>query len=216
LLLPGIPCNHAFSEARGIDRTARHVSELIDQASRHGFDMERLIGICAKGCLAARFGNSTSAIESLRYGLSEMREKGYMVFVPFFQAELAEILRLAGRIEDGLVEIEAALHAPVDTSYQWLETEATRVKAQLLSRRSVTDHAAAEHLFLQSIERARNRQTLYWELRSATSLAEFWMARGRPFEVSELLAPIYSRFTEGFTTPDLRRAKHLLGLSGVS
>ena len=49
-----------------------------------------------------------------------------------------------------------------------------------------------------------------WELRAATSLARLWRDRGRRAEASELLAPVYGWFTEGFDTADLKNAKALL------
>jgi predicted ATPase len=47
-------------------------------------------------------------------------------------------------------------------------------------------------------------------LRAATSLARLWGEQGRREEASDLLAPVYGWFTEGFGTPDLKEAKVLL------
>jgi predicted ATPase len=51
---------------------------------------------------------------------------------------------------------------------------------------------------------------LSWELRAATSLARRWQSYTRSDEARELLAQIYGRFTEGFTTRDLKAAKSLI------
>ena len=42
------------------------------------------------------------------------------------------------------------------------------------------------------------------------SLARLWQQQGKRAEAYALLAPIYSWFTEGFDTPDLKEAKALL------
>ena len=42
------------------------------------------------------------------------------------------------------------------------------------------------------------------------SLARLWGEQGRRTEASELLAPIYGWFTEGFDTADLKDAKALI------
>jgi predicted ATPase len=42
------------------------------------------------------------------------------------------------------------------------------------------------------------------------SLARLWQRQGKGAEARELLAPIYSWFTEGFDTVDLQEAKALL------
>jgi predicted ATPase len=42
------------------------------------------------------------------------------------------------------------------------------------------------------------------------SLSRLWQHQGKRVEAYELLAPIYSWFTEGFDTADLQEAKTLL------
>jgi predicted ATPase len=57
---------------------------------------------------------------------------------------------------------------------------------------------------------ARRQQAKALELRAAMSLARLWQRQGKGAEARELLAPIYSWFTEGFDTVDLQEAKALL------
>jgi len=57
---------------------------------------------------------------------------------------------------------------------------------------------------------ARGQRAKSYELRGATSLARLWGEQGRRAEASDLLAPIYGWFTEGFETADLKEAKALL------
>ena len=42
------------------------------------------------------------------------------------------------------------------------------------------------------------------------SMARLWRDQGKLHEARELLAPVYSWFTEGFETLDLKEAKALL------
>ena len=53
---------------------------------------------------------------------------------------------------------------------------------------------------------------LIWtlDLRKATSLARLWQSQGKTNEARDLLAAVYSWFTEGFETPDLKEAKALI------
>jgi predicted ATPase len=69
---------------------------------------------------------------------------------------------------------------------------------------------AADDSFHKAIEIAHEQEALLWELRAAISLARLRVKRGRGSEARQLLAPVYSRFTEGFATPDLRAAKTFL------
>jgi predicted ATPase len=49
-----------------------------------------------------------------------------------------------------------------------------------------------------------------WELRTTILTARLWCEQGKRTEARDLLAPMYSWFTEGFDTLDLKEAKALL------
>ena len=68
----------------------------------------------------------------------------------------------------------------------------------------------AEACFRRAVEIARGQQAKSWELRAATSLARLKRHQGRRGEARDLLALVYSWFTEGFDTADLKEAKALL------
>jgi predicted ATPase len=57
---------------------------------------------------------------------------------------------------------------------------------------------------------AHSQEGLSWELRAALSLARLRVTQGRRGEATQILAPVYDRFTEGFDTADLLAAKQLL------
>ena len=64
--------------------------------------------------------------------------------------------------------------------------------------------------FSQAIDIAQQQNSKSWELRAAMSMARLWRDQGKRDEARELLAPVYSWFTEGFDTLDLKEAKVLL------
>ena len=57
---------------------------------------------------------------------------------------------------------------------------------------------------------ARQQGARFFELRAGISLARLWRDQGKRTEAHDLLAPIYSWFTEGLDTPVLQDAKALL------
>ena len=72
------------------------------------------------------------------------------------------------------------------------------------------DAAKAEAYFERALAVARQQQAKSWEVRAAMSMARLWRDQGKPHQARDLLAPIYSWFTEGFDTRDLKEAKALL------
>jgi len=64
------------------------------------------------------------------------------------------------------------------------------------------------------LEIARGQQAKSLELRAAHTLARLWAGSARTAEARDLLAPVYSSFTEGLETPDLAGARTLLSRLG--
>jgi predicted ATPase len=93
----------------------------------------------------------------------------------------------------------------------WCRPELLRIEAEAILKdaRSGAD-VTAEALFQRSLDAARAQGALSWELRTATSLARLWRGQDRGREAHALLTSIYARFTEGFETADLLRARSLL------
>jgi predicted ATPase len=146
----------------------------------------------------------------LRVGIQRSREVAYYLFHAFFLGELAAVLGSAGRIDEGLIEIDAALDYAETSESLWCMPEVLRIKGALLARRSGAEADAAEAWFMRSCDLAHRQGALSWELRGATSLARFWCDRGRSVEARALLGGVYQRFTEGFDAADLQAAQGLL------
>jgi predicted ATPase len=74
----------------------------------------------------------------------------------------------------------------------------------------MNEHAAAENSYRRALEVAQRQSAKFWELRAALGLARLRRDQGKRTEARDLLSPIYSWFTEGFDTRDLKEAKALL------
>jgi predicted ATPase len=121
---------------------------------------------------------------------------------------LGEAQAKAGHIEEGLVTLVDALALVEETDERYAEAELYRVQAELLLMHG--DDAAAEASLHKAIEVARCQSAKSWELRATLSLARLWQKQGRTGEAQKMLGPVYSWFTEGFDTPELREARVLL------
>jgi predicted ATPase len=133
---------------------------------------------------------------------------------------LADSLRRAGRADEGLDVLDAALAFVRESGEQFYEAELLRMKGELLLAAHCGAHGAdcggvvqpraAEACFRTAIEVARRQNARSWELRSALSLSRLLQAQGRAGEARPPLADIYGWFTEGFDTPDLQQARAML------
>ena len=69
----------------------------------------------------------------------------------------------------------------------------------------------AEAAFKRAIEIAAGQGAKMLELRASVARARLWAERGERQKAFDMLSPIYDWFTQGFDTPDLLRARTLLG-----
>jgi predicted ATPase len=62
---------------------------------------------------------------------------------------------------------------------------------------------------------ARQQSALSFELRAGLALARLWIDQDQVRSAHDLIAPIYNRFTEGLSTPDLILARRMLEQSSA-
>jgi predicted ATPase len=79
-----------------------------------------------------------------------------------------------------------------------------------LLQQAIPAEPQAEISFHQALDIAGQQQAKCLELRAVMSLCRLWQTQGKRPEARQMLAGIYSWFTEGFDTADLQEAKALL------
>jgi predicted ATPase len=120
---------------------------------------------------------------------------------------------VARRYAEGLDHVARGLDIAMEIGEHWYVSRLHQVRAELLLHAHGLD-GPAEASLRQALAVAQQQGAKGWELRATTSLAQLWLDRGNREAASNLLAPIYSWFTEGFDTSDLRNAKMLLDALG--
>jgi non-specific serine/threonine protein kinase len=193
-----------------LDRAADYGEHLTDHAYKHGHCPFHGLGLCISGTLAAKRGEPEAGIGPLRSGLAEIQEAVHLLFYPSFRTELGAALGAAGRIDDGLHEIDEALRLADKTNYRWFIPEILRTKGELLTLRGAEEWVSIENLFRQSMSQAGAQRAAYWELSSATSLATLMRNQHRDAEARTVLSLAYGRLTEGFSASRVKQAKSLL------
>jgi tetratricopeptide (TPR) repeat protein len=128
---------------------------------------------------------------------------------PTFLSILVETYRHIRQPARGMLLLGEALDHMAVTGTRSSEAELHRLKGELLHMQG-TDEQAVEAQFRQALTVAQQQEAKSLELRAAMSLARLWQRQGKRAQAHDLLAEIYSWFTEGFDTLDLQEAKALL------
>jgi len=187
---------------------ASHSDEAVRLGHEHGF----LKGIPA----GFNYGRALAQLGQIEEGLSEMlRWQTYMKTTGadtayFTSVGVAEAYLAAGRPRDGLEALSEGLELVRRTGTRVFEAEMRRLRGELLLMGSNRAEIEAAQCFRDAIEVARRQSAKSLELRAAMSLARLLTEQGRRDEARMMLAEIYSWFTEGFDTADLKDAKILL------
>jgi predicted ATPase len=182
--------------------------QLVAVTTDQGFPHWHAEGTIFRGWVKVKSGNLTEGISLLRSGLEAYRAKSSELLLPHYIALLAAGCEITGQIEEALALFDDALRIAGRTGERWLDAELNRHKGQLLLQQGYLE--AAEELYCKALSIAKEQGAKLWELRAAKSLARLHRDQGRRTEARELLAPVYSWFTEGFDTSDLKEAKALL------
>jgi predicted ATPase len=200
-------------QRREAELMAARTKALLAVAREQGFAWDCAVGsileIWHDAWVSGQCGDDR--IEAFRSALAELRTMGIRLHLGFWHVLFAECLEKQGNTDEALTALEAAvLNFERRGTGSWWEPEVHRSIGDLLLRWNPSAPDRAEASYRRALERARSQEAKSWELRAANSLARLWRDQGKPAAARELLAPVYSWFTEGFDTADLKEAKALL------
>jgi predicted ATPase len=181
--------------------------ELVIVATEQGVPWWATVGTIYRGWVRAKNGDVAEGISLLRSGLAAYRASGAELLMPHHLTLIAKACSIAGQTDAALTALDDALRIVERTGEHWFTAELSRHKGELLLRQGYAE--AAEELYRKALSIAQEQEAKLWELRAAVSLARLRRDQGRRAEARDLLAPVYSWFTEGFDTPDLKNAKAL-------
>jgi predicted ATPase len=204
-------------------RLAQEFTEAsLDVSSEHGLVLYEASAKVLRGWALAQQGLEEDGIALMREGLAAHQATGTEMARPHFLSLLAEALGKAHQPEEGLRLLEEALALIAGKGEKCYLAEVYRVRGELILMRAerVVVHpeqpavSEAEACFRQSIKIAQQQRAKSYELRTSMSLARLYQKLNKQEEARDLLAPIFSSFTEGFDAGDVNEARVLLaGLS---
>jgi len=180
---------------------------LLRQSASEGMRIWNTAGRVFTAILLVERGEIDAGLPSIKAIIDELRDAKEAVLLTLLLGKLAEGFGKGADFTAGLVPVDEAL-VRCESSDLWYKPDLLRIKGELVLQQG--DPASAERIFESSLDLAARHGALWWELRTATSLAVMRRDQGRQREALELLKPVYARFTEGFATAHLRLAKALI------
>jgi len=197
--------------AGDLDAAERYGALLIEHTERHPIRLWNVWARAFRGMVMARRIGVAAGLPVLRKALELAGEARFLPRFLLPLGELASYLGEAGEVAQGLATVEEALARCEARDERWYQAELLRIKGELLLHPS--DHrsvAAAEQSFDEALEMARGQGALFWELRTAMSLARLRVGQDRPDDAYRALASAYGKFTEGFEASDLKSANAMM------
>jgi predicted ATPase len=178
------------------------VDELVALADEKGALLWKAFGMLQQGGLFALTGKAADSVQTIASALIAFRSTGSTFFVPTYLSSLARAYAELGQFDDAWRCIGEATTAVETTKEKCYEADIHRMAGEIALLSPERDTAQAEAYFERALVVAREQQAKSWELRAAMSMARLWRDQGKREEARELLAPVYSWFTEGFDTLD--------------
>ncbi len=183
-------------------------AETIAVSQQQGFSVWLAAGEMTRGWALVMHGQSGGVAE-LKAGIAGMSAAVGGISVVFLSA-LAEAYVHLKMYDDALDLIAEAQADAVRTGDGHFTAELHRLEGVCLLALSPSNAAQAESCFNRALAISRVQHAKSLELRAAMSMARLWQQQGKQEDVRRVLEKIYNGFTEGFDTPDLREAAHLL------
>jgi tetratricopeptide (TPR) repeat protein len=177
-------------------------------ACKHGLPQFGALATIMRGCAIARCGDPETGRAIIGDGLAAYTATRAVSWSCYFRALLAETYQMTGETDEALRILLEALEDTERTGELWYVAELHREIGEAHCQRG--DIHAAEQSFQQALTVARDQGARLWELNVATSYARLLCGQGDGVQAHALLASVYARFTEGFNTVPLRRARVLL------
>jgi adenylate cyclase len=158
------------------------------------------------------------------HSLAEQQAVSGSFFCDVILAFVATACGRARRWDEGLRHVDEGIRLTETNLERVYAAELWRVKGELLLEKAETSkHSkgtaarqmvdAAQQCFHRALEIARKQEAGSLALRSAMSLTRRAGRLGGAREARALLRSLYTSFTEGFDTKDLKEAKALLNES---
>jgi predicted ATPase/DNA-binding winged helix-turn-helix (wHTH) protein len=198
-----------------LEQVERSLAMLEHTAERHSLAPARAVALGLRGRYLARIGRMADGIRHLQEGLEKLAIHRYDVLTSDFVSELTVSLAKQNARSEALAVIDRSIAAVIKVNKPLRLPAFFLAKGSAFASGEMPDGLLAEEFFSKAMTQARQESALPYELRAGLELARIWIGRGEVQRAHDLMSPVYSRFSEGLTTPDLILAKRILEQTSV-
>ncbi len=199
-------CFHILLSSGWYEQAQDLIEDLENLSIDYNTSVRRQVINVNRGYLLYQLGRNEAAIEHLRQCLAGLPPPKMSVVRTDALQTLAEAQCLSGNAVAALEAINEAIELSEETKGKFSFPDLLRTRAEVLLSLPGVEQGEVETALLLAESSARKQGALLWELRVARTLANFRASQGKKKEAKETLERVYSRFTEGFDTNDLKAA----------
>jgi predicted ATPase/DNA-binding winged helix-turn-helix (wHTH) protein len=188
----------------------RDLSELELTAEKYSLEPFRAVAVGLRGRHLIRVGQTMDGIRHLQDSLEKLRVLRYEMLVTDFVSELAVSLAKQNECAEALALIDGSIATQLRLKRPLHIPALFLAKGTALVCGEGREISSAQECFEEAMTFAGQQSALSFELRAGLELARLWIDQGQIQQAHDLIGPIYGRFTEGLTTPDLMLARRIL------
>ncbi len=195
---------------RGEPGKARNYADMaVDICQVYGFPYFAAYAETIQGWAVAQSGEKDKGIAIINKALESLSAIGASARQASFLPLLADIHAKNNEHQEALAVLDKALGLIEESGERTAEIEIRVMRGEILAATNAA-RAEVEAALQDALDLARKDGVRAMELRAATALARVWRDAGRRREALDLLTPVYSAFTEGLETVDLKASRKVL------
>jgi predicted ATPase/DNA-binding winged helix-turn-helix (wHTH) protein len=198
-----------------LEQVERCLSKLEHIAERHSLAPARAVALGLRGRYLIRVGRIADGIQLLQESLEKLAIHRYEVLTSDLISELTVGLAKQNARSEAIALVDRSIAAVVKAKKPLHLPAFFLAKATAFASGEAPEGLLAEEFFAKAMVQARQESALPFELRAGLELAHIWIGRGEVQRAHDLISLLYSRFSEGLTTPDLILAKRILEQTSI-
>jgi predicted ATPase/DNA-binding winged helix-turn-helix (wHTH) protein len=198
-----------------LEQVELNLSKLEHTAESYSLAPARAVALGLRGRYLVRVGRMADGIQLLQESLEKLAIHRHEVLTSDFVSDLTVSLAKQNARSEALALIDRSIAAVIKAKKPLHLPAFFLAKGSAFASGDGPESLLAEEFFAKAMMQARQESARPFELRAGLELARIWIGRDEVQRAHDLISPVYSRFSEGLTTPDLILARRILEQTSV-